>query len=230
MAGSLGRDANQGVIKVWLSFTSRLSGRRGCSGTQKKEETGDDWVFPLFGAMTCCQRVLSYLKSIELQPSGWNTIGLGFFSHLLAPSCSEASTPFPSVQLFISYWARPMLEVMFMQIFLLLWYHHSKFHSDEMLITEQAFHQRHAFVCISRHNSWHRMTLALPQRWFTAMGNKYQCLKKIFPDLLRSNSRPWNSFASHCTKEVIMLTLWLWVQVRREKRKTDFWKKGLSNM
>lgn len=180
MAGSLGRDANQGVIKVWLSFTSRLSGRRGCSGTQKKEETGDDWVFPLFGAMTCCQRVRSYLKSIELQPSGWNTIGLGFFSHLLAPSHSEASTPFPSVQLFISYWARPMLEIMFMQIFLLLWYHHSKFHSDEMLITEQAFHQRHAFVCISRHNSWHRMTLALPQRWFTAMGNKYQCLKKSF--------------------------------------------------
>jgi len=72
MAGSLGRDANQGLIKVWLSFTSRLSGGRGPSGThaEKQEETGDDQGFPLFGGMTSCQWVLSFLKSKELQPSG----------------------------------------------------------------------------------------------------------------------------------------------------------------
>lgn len=81
MAGSLGRDANHGITKVWLSFTSRLSGRRGPPGTQgqKKEEMGDNWVFSLFGAMTYCQWVLSFLKSAELQPSGWNIVGFGFW-------------------------------------------------------------------------------------------------------------------------------------------------------
>lgn len=120
--------------------------------------------------------MISFLKSTQLQPSGWNT-------GLLAPSNSEASTSCSSVQILISYWARTMLEFLFMQTFLLLWYHHSKFHTDEMLIAEHVFHQRHVFICILRHNSWDHMTLPLPQRWFTAMGNKYWCFKKAFPDL-----------------------------------------------
>lgn len=87
MAGSLGRDANQGVIKVWLSFTSRLSGRREPSGThaQKKEEVGYDWIFPLFGAMMCCQWVLPFLKTMELEPSGSNTVGFGLFFTFTGP-------------------------------------------------------------------------------------------------------------------------------------------------
>lgn len=78
IAGSLGRGANQGVIKVCLSFTFTLAGRRGPSGThaQKKEETG--WLG--FSSLWCNDMlpVGTILKSIELQPSGWNAIGFGF--------------------------------------------------------------------------------------------------------------------------------------------------------
>lgn len=104
-----------------------------------------------------------------------------------------------------------MLEIMFTQIFLLLWYHHSKFHSDEMLKNEQTFHQRHAFVCILRHNSWHHMTLLLRQRWFTAVRNKYQCSKKSFLTCWEVTPGPENSFSSHCTKGGIMLVVWVYV-------------------
>lgn len=156
--------------------------------------------------MTYCQWMLAFLKSTQLQPSGWNTIELFYLFlsplHLLAPSYSEASTSCSSVHLFISYWAITVLEFMFIQIFLLLWYHHSKFHTGEMPITEFVFHQRHAFICILTHNSWHHMTLSLPQRWFTAMGNKYWCLKKN-PKNQTKQKNPKKPPLSWLVKEVI---------------------------
>lgn len=102
---------------------------------------------------------------------------------------------------------------------------HSHFHSDDTLIIEPTFHERHHFVCILRHNSWHLSH----KDDSVLLGNKWQCLK-IVSDLLRNKSKPWNSFASYCTKGAIILIVWLRVQVKGEKRKTDCWKKGLSNM
>lgn len=85
MAGSLGRDANQRAIKIWLSFISSLPGRRGLLGTHpQKEETRDDWVFPLFAmqgqvANECCLS-WSHLAAIWLKYCRvW-----GGFPHLLA--------------------------------------------------------------------------------------------------------------------------------------------------